>query len=536
MANGVLVGVHPVYGLYAAMMGPAVGGLSSSTQLMMITTTAAASLSASQALGGVEGADRLGALTVMVILVGVFQVVFGLLRFGRLIRFVSYSVTTGFLSGVSVMLVLNQLPVVTGLEPGGGGVIARTAELGANLSRVDRPSLALSGLAFLLAVVLPKTPLRNLGRLLAIIVPSVLVALLGLSGVELVRDAGEIPKGLPEIVLPSLVYVTPQLVTGALAVAVVILVQGAGVSQSVPNPDGSRRSTSRDFFAQGLANLASGLLRGLPVGGSLSASALNVIYGAHSRWAAVFAGVCIALILLAFSGPVSAIAMPALGALLILAGLSSLKPQDIRAVWVAGWPSRLAAVGTFLAAVLFSVPAAVGLGVLLSAILAVTRASTDVTLVQLSRRSDGRIKEGEPPKRLASGEVTVLDVYGPLFYAGARTLERMLPTAEGSRRPAVVLRLRGLRTPGATLLDVLTRYAGKLKAADGRLYIAGVPTSARDHLAGAGRLTADEAARIYEAEPVRGLATDQAVADARAWLGTPRSGQDGDDRQTAGRG
>src|SRR3712207_2135767 len=101
MANGVLVGVNPVYGLYATMAGPAAGGLFSSTQLMMITTTAAASLSASEALGGLEGEARAAALAVMVILVGVFQIVFGFLKFGKLIRFVSFSVTMGFLSGVS---------------------------------------------------------------------------------------------------------------------------------------------------------------------------------------------------------------------------------------------------------------------------------------------------------------------------------------------------------------------------------------------------------------------------------------------------
>ena len=84
------------------------------------------------------------------------------------------------------------------------------------------------------------------------------------------------------------------MVTGALAVAAIILVQGAGVSQSVPNPDGSRRSMSRDFIAQGAANVASGFFRGLPVGGSLSTTALTVISGARSRWAAIFAGLWMA--------------------------------------------------------------------------------------------------------------------------------------------------------------------------------------------------------------------------------------------------
>ena len=147
------------------MMGPAVGGLFSSTQLMVITTTAAASLSTSQALGGLHGAERAEALFLMVILAGAFQILFGLLGLGRLIRFVSYSVTTGFLSGVSVLLILNQLPVVTGYEPTGGNRIAQTVDLLLNLGRISLASLLLAALTLALAILLPRTPLGNFGRL-----------------------------------------------------------------------------------------------------------------------------------------------------------------------------------------------------------------------------------------------------------------------------------------------------------------------------------------------------------------------------------
>jgi sulfate permease, SulP family len=518
MANGVLVGVNPIYGLYATMMGPAVGGLFSSTQLMMITTTAAASLSASEALGGLGGGERAAALAVAVILVGVFQIAFGLLGLGKLIRFVSYSVTTGFLSGVSVLLILNQLPVVTGHEATGSNRIAQTLNLLLHLGEINLVSLALAVLTLVLAVLLPRTPVGNLGRLIAIVIPSVIVVLFGLGGVEIVRDVGEIPRGIPMPVLPALSSVTLDAITGALAVAVVILVQGAGVSQSVPNPDGARRSTSRDFTAQGAANVASGLFGGLPVGGSLSATALNVIYGAQSRWAVVFAGVCMALIVMLFPGLVSHIAMPALGALLILAGATSLKPREIRAVWNTGWPSRIAGVATFLAALFLSVQIAVGVGVVLSALLYVSRSSTDVTLVRLLKRPDGEMEEHDPPARLPSNAVTVIDVYGHLFYAGARTLERLLPTAQGSRNPVVVLRLRGLTNVGATLLEVLANYADKLAEVNGRLYLSGINERVHDQMARTGKLRLSGPVRVYEATPIRLQSTRKAVADARAWL------------------
>jgi sulfate permease, SulP family len=217
MANGVIVGVNPVHGLYATMLGPAVGGLFSSTQLMMISTTAAASLSTAQALGGLQGEARVSALLMVAILAGVFQIVFGILKLGRLIRFVSYSVTTGFLSGISVLLILNQLPVVTGYEPAGGNRISQTVDLLLNLNRISLVSLAVAALTLTLAIVLPRTPVRSFGRLAAIAIPSALVALLSAGGVELVRDVGKIPGGLPLPVLPSPSDITLDLITGWLS-------------------------------------------------------------------------------------------------------------------------------------------------------------------------------------------------------------------------------------------------------------------------------------------------------------------------------
>ena len=139
MANGALLGVSPVPGLYGSMVGPAVGGVFSSTQLMMITTMAAASLSAAQALGDLEGQARLDGLFAMVILIGAFQLIAGIFKLGRLLRFVSYSVTTGFLLGVSVLLILNQLPDVTGRDTQGG--VAGAVELLFHLETTHLPSL-----------------------------------------------------------------------------------------------------------------------------------------------------------------------------------------------------------------------------------------------------------------------------------------------------------------------------------------------------------------------------------------------------------
>jgi SulP family sulfate permease len=128
------------------------------------------------------------------------------------------------------------------------------------------------------------------------------------------------------------------------------------------------------------------------------------------------------------------------------------------------------------------------------------------------------IEEHKAPKELPSNKATVLDVYGHLFYAGARTMERLLPKPQDSQNPAVILRLRGRSTVGATLIEVLANYADKLKAVNGRLYLTGITEVAYDQLVRTGKLRLSGPVRAYEATPIRGQSTQEAVADARTWL------------------
>src|SRR5690606_19509251 len=177
LANGALVGVNPVYGLYATMLGPIVGGLLSSTQLMIVTTTAAASLTASQALGIEPPEERASALFLMVFLSGLIQLGLGVAGLGRLTHFVSYSVTTGFLTGVAVLLVLSQLPTLAGVDAEGPNRVAQTLDLLGRLDEAQLDALGAGLVALVLANYLPRTRLKGAGRLIAIALPSLAVVL-----------------------------------------------------------------------------------------------------------------------------------------------------------------------------------------------------------------------------------------------------------------------------------------------------------------------------------------------------------------------
>lgn len=521
MANGVLAGVNPIYGLYANMVAPIVGGLTSSTRLMVINSTSATALVAGQALIGTSADNRDGALFFMVILAGLVGLTLGVLGLGRLTWFVSFSVMTGFIAGIAVVLVLSQLSTVAGVDPEGSNQVARTASLLADLGAVHLSSLAMATLALGLALFLPRTPLSTVASLTAIAVPTIVALLAGFDGIRTVGDVGDISGGIPLPSLPPWSAINIETITGAMAVATVALVQGSGVSQSVPNADGSRSDSSRDFIAQGAANVASGLFRGLPVGGSLGGTALNLMAGTTGRLAGILSGVWMAVIVVVFPNVIARVVMPALGAFLILAAINSIDVADVRAVWRAGWPSRLAGATTFVSTLFLPIQVAVGFGVVLSALLYLNESSTDVSLVEMRARPDGSIGEVAAPKQLEGDRVTALDVYGHLFYAGARTLERILPSVPRDiEHPVVILRLRGRRTLGATLVDVLTTYADRLAEVGGRLYVTGVGEEALAHLKKTGRFKDAGSVRAYPASPVVLEATRQAYADAEAWLVT----------------
>ncbi len=522
MAAAVLVGVNPVQGLYAGFAGPIAGGLSSHTRLMVITTTSAAALAAGSALQGVPAAQRPAAVALLVILVGVALVAAGIVRLGRYTRFVSYSVMIGFLTGISVNIVCGQIADLTGAPAHGEFPLAKAVNVLTHPARIDLASL-LTGLgALAILALLARTRLAVVSSLFALVIPTAVVILAGASSVARVGDAGGIPPGIPLPRLPDVRLFSFSLVTGALAVAAIVLVQGAGVAEAAPNPGDARPNPNQDIIAQGAGNLASGLFRGIPVGGSVGQTALNVSVGARTRWAAIWSGVWLLVILALFSGLVAKIAVPTLGAILIFAAIGSLQLGEVRSIMRTGRSSQIAVITTFAATLFLPVAAAVGIGVALSLLLQLNQEAMDLAVVELVPRDDGLFEERKPPAVLASGQVTILDVYGSLMYAGSRTLQAHLPDPGGARSPVVVLRLRRRTSLGATFVKVVGDYADRLAEADGRLYLSGLDPSLTERLRRTGHL--DGPVRAFEATPVVGASTRAASHDAETWLVTRQHG------------
>ena len=464
----------------------------------------------------------------LVLLVGMIQFLAGLVRLGFLIRFVSNAVMTGFLNGVAVLIILGQLSDLTGYQSSFSNRVAKALDLLLRIGQVDLPTTVIGlGTLGLIVLLLRLESVRRFAFIIAIAAASLLLVLLVLpflptashfAVVPTVGDISAIPRSLPELVLPQPSLVL-SLLLPAFSVAIIGLVQGAGVSQGTPNPNGRYPDVSRDFLGQGAANIATSFVGGIPAGGSVSGTALIMAAGAKSRWSNIFVGLFVAVITLLAAPLVERVPMPALAALLVVAGFQGLRITEALIAWKTGRISKVVMVVTFVGTLIVPLQFAVLFGMALSIVLQVFRQSNKIVVKQWVLQPEGFPLEQEAPKQLPSHQLTLLHVYGSLFFAAAKSMEEMLPDPSNSSHAVVAINLRGKSEIGSTFVTVLQRYAQVLRVHDSKLMLVGVDPAVREQLAKTGVLKDIGAENVFVATGQLGVALNQAVAAATAWLG-----------------
>jgi SulP family sulfate permease len=534
MGHALLATVNPVLGIFTLMVAVPVGAIFSSSVFMNVSTTGALAVAAGVVLVEFPAGQRAEALVVLVLLVGAIQLLAGLFRLGFLIRFVSNSVMTGFLNGVAALIILGQLSDLTGYQSSFSNRVAQALDLLLRIGQINPQATTIG--VFTLALIVSLLWLKALQRfafIIAIAVATVALAVLSLpalstatyfASVPTVGGISAIPRELPQLMLPELSLVL-SLWLPALSIAIIGLVQGAGVSQGTPNPDGRYPSVSRDFLSQGAANMATSLVGGIPAGGSVSGTALIMGAGAKSRWGNIFVGLFVALIVLLAGPLVERVPMPALAALLIVAGFQGLRVEQAVMAWKTGRISRAVMLVTFVATLVVPLQFAVLFGMALSIVLQVFRQSNKVIVTQWVLQPEGFPLEQPPPAQLPSHQFTLLHVYGSLFFAAAKSMEELLPKVGNATHAVVAINLRGKSEIGSTFMTVLQRYSEALQKNRSRLMLVGVDPAVVDQLAKTGMLKVIGEENVFVATPQLGAALNQAVAAATEWLGKHPAGR-----------
>lgn len=517
MACAVMAGVNPVQGLYSSIIGPLVGSWGTSSVFMSVTTTSALGLASGSALEGVPPDDKLKVLAFITLLAGLLQIALSFLNLGILLRFVSNSVMRGFLSGIAISIILGQIPDFTGNynSPYSNKAI-RAYDILTHPSLWNWWIIGTGTISLILILAIRKTKIKIFAMFIVLVAISSAVHFLDIKSLQLVGEKSPIPEGLPGFSIPEMML-NPDFLLSAMAIALIGFIQGAGVSQMRPNPDGKYPSESGDLRGQGISNIFIGLFSGIPVGGSVSASSLFRSAGAKSRWSFFLSGILIALLVFFFSILIEKIPLAVFAAMLIITGYEALNKEEIINIWNTSAKSGMVMLFTFISTIALPVQLAVLISVVLTFILHVIRESNRIELVAIE--PDQHLYHQIPlPKNLERNKVIGILPYGSLFFAGAYVMEQSLPSTSDARRSVVIFILRGKHELGATFIDVIRAYHRELVNRESKLILVGVSENVYDQLKKTGMIDQIGKENVYKATRYIGENFRKVWDEAQRWV------------------
>jgi SulP family sulfate permease len=360
---------------------------------------------------------------VMAVLVGVFQLTMGLARLGVLVDFVSDSVVVGFTTGAGLLIFCNQIRNLLRLDIRTAPHLWETvpAIIGA-LPQTHWLSLGISLGTIVLIIVLRRINRRIPAPFVAMLVASTAVGLFHLD-VEGVRVIGELPTGLPPLAhLPLLdLGLLGQLTSGALAIAIIGLVEAIAIARSIANRTEQRLDSNQEFVGQGMANIVSGLFSGYTCSGSFTRTAVNYEAGGKTSLASAFSGGIMLLTMLALAPLAAYVPLGALAGVLTITALRLIDRKEIARIWRGGKDDRLTLGITLVATLALPLQYAVLAGIAVSVGLYLLRIGRP--RVRPVFMSDDYRYFVPHPAHPACTQLGVLEVLGDLFFGAVRHIE-----------------------------------------------------------------------------------------------------------------
>lgn len=463
LAYAQLAGMPPGLGLLAGTAPPIVAAFFACSPYLQTGPVAVTSLLTFGALSthATPGSARYVQLgVVLALIVGIVRITLGLVRAGAITYLMSEPVLLGFVQGAALLICLSQVPALVGSQEADGGIVRAASEALADIADWSPATVAFAGAAAV-AIVL----LRRLGPLvpaaLAVVVAAIVVSrLAGYEGETL----GEVTLDLPSLEVWELSPFPWSMVVSGVVVALVGLAEPVAIARTFAVQDRQRWNADQELVGQGVANLASAVCSGLPVGGSFSRSTLNRQAGAQTRWSGAVTG----LVVLA-SLPIVAVLAPlpsaVLAAVVVLSVTSLFKPRSLIRIFRLSRPQAVVAWATLAATVAFSpnVTWAVLVGVGLALV------------VHLARERDIDIDI------VVSGDRLVFRPRGVLWFVSSRVVEdafaRAIAEAPGVRR--VEISLRGVGRVDLTGALTVRRMMRDARDASLTVQVLDVPPRAR---------------------------------------------------------
>jgi sulfate permease, SulP family len=468
MAFGIASGVTPQAGLYTAIVGGFLVSLLGGSRIQIGGPTGAFVV----IVAGIIAQHGVSGLLMVTMMAGVFLIVLSVTGLGQAVAFIPRPVVLGFTNGIALLIASTQIKDFLGLQLDSmsGEFFARMTEIGLHLHTVDITAVALGATSLAIVLLVPWFWPRVPGSIVALLVGTAAVAVVGLPVETIGTKFGGIPGTLPQFSVPEF---RPDLILpllpSALTVAFLAAVESLLSAVVADTMTGDRHNSNAELLAQGVANLVTPLVGGIPVTGAIARTATNFKSGAKTPVSGIVHAVTLVTIVLLFAPLAAYVPLATLAAVLFVVAYNMGEWREIGSILRLELADISVWLITFALTVMADLTVAVETGIALAALLYIYRV-TDTTSVDIV--TPEYIEHGRPhvlQDKDVPPYVSILRIHGPFLFG--MTDKLVDATADLSRfKPIVILRLRNMTAIDATGLHALEQLSERLQKS-GRILV-----------------------------------------------------------------
>ena len=408
------------------------------------------------------GTDGLIAAT---ILAGIILVIMGICRFGSLIKYIPYTITTGFTCGIAVTLFVGQLKDFFGLsmESVPSEFLYKVIVYAEHLNTINWTATLIGIAAVVIMLVWPKVTDKIPGSLVAIIVTTLIVYFAKLPVNTIGSVYGELSSSFPSFHVPGISFgLVQKMLSPAFTIAILAGIESLLSAVVSDGMIGDTHKSNAELVGQGLGNIFSGLFGGIPATGAIARTAANVRNGGRTPIAGIVHCITLTIILLALMPLAALIPMTTLAAVLLVVAANMADWSSFaRLCKTAPKSDIIVLVATFLLTVFFDLVVAIEVGVVLAALLFMKRMAETADVTAWKYTDEPDITPGEAEKmRDIPHSIRVFEISGPLFFAAA---DEILRINSDKSTKAVVIRMRSVPAIDASAMRSLRELADRAK-------------------------------------------------------------------------
>ncbi len=420
VAFALIAGLPPVYGLYSAMVPPVIAALFGSSRHLISGPTTAISIVVFATVSKFAepgSAQFISMALTLTFLAGTYQFALGLARMGALVNFVSHSVVVGFTAGAAILIATSQLKHFFGIKiPAGESFLHTWQDIFRQIHEINPYVTAIAAATLITGILFMRYKPKWPGMLFAMIIGSLVAALLAYEtkGIQLV---GKLPQHLPPFSLPDLSLKSLKVLgSGALAIAMLGLVEAVSIARSVALKSGQRIDGNQEFIGQGLANIVGSFFSSYASSGSFTRSGINYTAGAITPMAAIFAAVSLALIVLIVAPLAAYLPIAAMAGILLIVAYRLIDFHHIANILRTSKRETAVLLTTFFATLFVELEFAIYVGVMLSLVIYLMRTSRPGIVTRTpDPHSPGRHMVTDP-KLPECPQLKIVRVDGSLFF------------------------------------------------------------------------------------------------------------------------